>query len=88
MACTTGQLAFTISDIEEACPRVSRDMARVTLRSMKAEGLSGSALISNGFAIFAATVAHYGQNFPNELTQKRKRFTKEMLAGIIRRDSR
>lgn len=33
------QLPFSISDIEEACPGVSRDMVRVVLRAMKAEGL-------------------------------------------------
>ena len=31
--------SFSISEIEEACPGVSRDMVRVILRSMKAEGL-------------------------------------------------
>lgn len=30
---------FSISEIEEACPGVSRDMVRVVLRSMKTEGL-------------------------------------------------
>jgi Fic family protein len=30
---------FSISEIEEACPGVSRDMVRVVLRTMKAEGL-------------------------------------------------
>jgi Fic family protein len=33
------QLPFSISEIEEACPGVSRDMVRVVLRAMKAEGL-------------------------------------------------
>lgn len=33
------QLAFSISEIEEACPGISRDMVRVVLRAMKAEGL-------------------------------------------------
>jgi Fic family protein len=33
------QLPFSISDIEEACPGVSRDMVRAVLRAMKAEGL-------------------------------------------------
>jgi Fic family protein len=33
------QLPFSISEIEEACPGVSRDMVRVILRAMKAEGL-------------------------------------------------
>ena len=33
------QLPFSISDIEQACPGVSRDMVRVVLRAMKAEGL-------------------------------------------------
>jgi Fic family protein len=33
------QLPFSISEIEDACPGVSRDMVRVILRSMKAEGL-------------------------------------------------
>jgi Fic family protein len=33
------QLPFSISEIEEACPGVSRDMVRVILRVMKAEGL-------------------------------------------------
>ncbi len=33
------QLSFSISEIEEACPGISRDMVRVILRSMKAEGL-------------------------------------------------
>ncbi|MFJ2365722.1 Fic family protein [Pseudomonas sp. NPDC087697] len=32
-------LAFSISEIEEACPSVSRDTVRLVLRSMKAEGL-------------------------------------------------
>jgi Fic family protein len=32
------QLPFSISEIEEACPGVSRDMVRVVLRAMKAEG--------------------------------------------------
>lgn len=32
-------LPFSISEIEEACPGVSRDMVRVVLRAMKAEGL-------------------------------------------------
>ena len=30
---------FSISDIEQACPGVSRDMIRVVLRAMKSEGL-------------------------------------------------
>ena len=30
---------FSISEIEEACPGVSRDMVRLVLRTMKAEGL-------------------------------------------------
>ncbi|MDR0779795.1 MAG: Fic family protein [Pseudomonadales bacterium] len=33
------QRPFSISEIEEACPGVSRDMVRVILRAMKAEGL-------------------------------------------------
>lgn len=33
------QLPFTISEIEEACPGISRDMVRVILRTMKAEGV-------------------------------------------------
>lgn len=33
------QLPFSISDIEEACPGISRDMVRVVLRAMKMEGL-------------------------------------------------
>ncbi|MBG7620999.1 Fic family protein [Herbaspirillum sp. AP02] len=33
------QLPFSISEIEEACPGVSRDMVRVVLRAVKAEGL-------------------------------------------------
>lgn len=33
------QLPFAISEIEEACPGISRDMVRVILRAMKAEGL-------------------------------------------------
>lgn len=33
------QLPFSISEIEEACPGISRDMVRVVLRAMKAEGL-------------------------------------------------
>lgn len=33
------QQAFSISDIEQACPGVSRDMVRLVLRAMKAEGL-------------------------------------------------
>jgi hypothetical protein len=32
-------LPFAISEIEEACPGISRDMVRVVLRAMKAEGL-------------------------------------------------
>jgi Fic family protein len=32
-------LPFSISDIEQACPGVSRDMVRLVLRAMKAEGL-------------------------------------------------
>ena len=32
-------LPFSISEIEEACPGVSRDMVRVVLRAMKGEGL-------------------------------------------------
>ena len=32
-------LPFSISEIEEACPGVSRDMVRVVLRTMKSEGL-------------------------------------------------
>lgn len=32
-------LPFSISEIEEACPGVSRDMVRLVLRTMKAEGL-------------------------------------------------
>ena len=35
-------LPFSISEIEEACPGVSRDMVRVVLRAMKAEGLIAS----------------------------------------------
>lgn len=33
------QLPFAISEIEEACPGISRDMVRVILRAMKAEGV-------------------------------------------------
>ena len=33
------QHPFAISDIEEACPGVSRDMVRHVLRTMKDEGL-------------------------------------------------
>ena len=33
------QLPFSISEIEGACPGISRDMVRVILRAMKAEGL-------------------------------------------------
>lgn len=33
------RLPFSISEIEQACPGVSRDMVRVVLRAMKAEGL-------------------------------------------------
>ncbi|WAS54218.1 Fic family protein [Burkholderia ambifaria] len=32
------QRSFSISEIEEACPGISRDMVRVILRAMKAEG--------------------------------------------------
>jgi Fic family protein len=32
-------LPFSISEVEEACPGVSRDMVRLVLRAMKAEGL-------------------------------------------------
>lgn len=32
-------LPFSISEIEDACPGISRDMVRVVLRAMKAEGL-------------------------------------------------
>jgi Fic family protein len=32
-------LPFSISEIEEACPGISRDMVRLVLRTMKAEGL-------------------------------------------------
>ena len=31
--------AFSTSDIEQACPGVSRDMVRLVLRAMKGEGL-------------------------------------------------
>ena len=33
---------FSISEIEEACPGVSRDMVRLVLRAMKGEGLIAS----------------------------------------------
>ena len=33
------QLPFSISEIEDACPGISRDMVRVILRAMKAEGV-------------------------------------------------
>jgi Fic family protein len=33
------QLPFSISEIEEACPGISRDMVRLILRAMKTEGL-------------------------------------------------
>ena len=33
------QWPFSISELEEACPGISRDMVRVVLRAMKAEGL-------------------------------------------------
>lgn len=33
------QMPFSISEIEEACPGVSRDMVRLVLRAMKTEGL-------------------------------------------------
>ena len=33
------QQPFSISEIEEACPGISRDMVRVVLRTMKSEGL-------------------------------------------------
>lgn len=32
-------LPFSISEIEEACPGISRDMVRLVLRVMKSEGL-------------------------------------------------
>lgn len=32
---------FSISEIEESCPGISRDMVRLMLRAMKAEGLIG-----------------------------------------------
>ncbi len=32
-------LLFSISEIEEACPGVNRDMVRLVLRAMKSEGL-------------------------------------------------
>jgi len=32
-------LPFSISEIEDACPGMSRDMVRLVLRSMKSEGL-------------------------------------------------
>jgi predicted transcriptional regulator of viral defense system len=32
-------LPFSISEIEEACPGVSRDMVRLVLRAMKSEGV-------------------------------------------------
>jgi Fic family protein len=32
-------LPFSISEIEQACPGISRDMVRLVLRAMKAEGL-------------------------------------------------
>ncbi len=32
-------ILFSISEIEEACPSVSRDMVRLVLRAMKSEGL-------------------------------------------------
>jgi DNA-binding HxlR family transcriptional regulator len=32
-------LPFSILEIEEACPGISRDMVRVVLRAMKADGL-------------------------------------------------
>jgi hypothetical protein len=35
-------LPFSISEIEEACPGVSRDMVRLVLRAMKSEGLIAS----------------------------------------------
>ena len=35
-------LPFSISEIETACPGVSRDMVRVVLRAMKSEGLIAS----------------------------------------------
>ena len=35
-------LPFSISEIEEACPGVSRDMVRLVLRAMKVEGLIAS----------------------------------------------
>ncbi len=31
-------MPFSISDIEDACPGISRDMVRLVLRAMKAEG--------------------------------------------------
>ena len=34
-------LPFSISEIEEACPGISRDMVRFVLRAMKAEGRTG-----------------------------------------------
>ena len=33
------QQPFSISEIEQACPGISRDMVRVVLRAMKAEGV-------------------------------------------------
>ena len=33
---------FSISDIENDCPGVSRDMVRLVLRAMKAEGIIAS----------------------------------------------
>ena len=35
-------LPFSISEIEQACPGVSRDMVRLVLRAMKSEGLIAS----------------------------------------------
>ena len=46
-------LPFSISEIEEACPGVSRDMVRLVLRAMKSEGLIESTGKGEGRSGFA-----------------------------------
>ncbi len=54
-------LPFSISEIEDACPGVSRDMVRLVLRTMKTEGLISSTGKGRGakwINILAKTVGH------------------------------
>ena len=62
-------LPFSISEIEQACPGISRDMVRVVLRTMKAEGLIAPTGKGRG-ARWKHTTQHSGPQAPGRTPSK------------------